>query len=391
MDFYLPENVQKALNILTSAGHEAYLVGGCVRDALRGAVPHDYDIATNALPEQTLAAFSEYRTIATGIRHGTVTVLLDHMPLEITTYRVDGVYADHRRPDDVTFTPSLCEDLARRDFTVNAMAYHPDHGLVDPFLGAADLSCGIIRTVGEPMARFTEDALRILRALRFSARFGFSVEDRTKDAIFALADTLTLIAPERVREELVGMIVAKNAASVMREYAAVIAVVCPWGALTEAFDVLPADTAILRLADFFLAAGESGARKALSALRFDNKTAKAVCTVLSLYKEEITADRECVCRLLRKVGDVALRQGLALRAAHGIDDGASVPLIENILTEKFPYTLGMLAVSGEDLAAIGAPRGPRIGELLEMLYTALVRNEIENEREQMLAYIKQYI
>ena len=336
MDFCLPENVQKALDILNAAGYEAYLVGGCVRDALRGAVPHDYDIATNALPEETLAAFSGYRTIATGIRHGTVTVLLNQMPIEITTYRVDGAYADHRRPDGVTFTPSLREDLARRDFTVNAMAYHPERGLVDPFFGREDLSSGIIRAVGEPMARFTEDALRILRALRFSARFGFSIEPATREAIFALSDTLNLIAPERVREELVGTIVAKDAARVMREYAAVLSVICPQGALTEAFDVLPADTAVLRLADFLLAAGESGAQTALSALRFDNKTAKAVCTVRSLCKEDITADYECICRLLRKVGEAALRQGFALRAAHGIDDGDAISVTEKILAEKFP-------------------------------------------------------
>jgi hypothetical protein len=177
----------------------------------------------------------------------------------------------------------------------------------------------------------------------------------------------------------------------MREYASVIAVICPWGALTEAFDALPADTAVLRLADFLLTAGENGVKKALSTLRFDNKTAKAVCTVISLYEEKITANRECICRLLRRVGDVALRRGFELRAAHGMDDAPAIALMERIWAEKFPYTLDMLALCGEDLVTIGVPRGPRIGELLELLYRAIVREEIGNEREQQLSYTKRYI
>ena len=389
MEFCLPVPVQIALDSLTAAGHEAYLVGGCVRDVLRGVSPHDYDITTSARPEETLSVFSNYRTIETGLRHGTVTVLIDGMPLEITTYRVDGAYADHRRPDEVHFTSSLREDLARRDFTVNAMAYHPDYGLVDPFLGREDLKRGIIRAVGDPLKRFSEDALRILRALRFAARFDFEIEEKTHEAVFALADTLTMIAPERIREELLGILVADSALRVMREYAAILAVIAPKGRWSEAAARLPVKDPVLRLADFFLSAGEE-AKDALLALRFDNKTVLAVSSVISLYESEITADRECICRLLRKVGIDALRAGFALRRAHGIDDGVATAMAEKIFDEKIPYTLAMLAIGGGDLAALGVPRGPRIGAILEEVYTAVIRGEVENKKESLLTYAEQY-
>ena len=391
MKFCIPQSVQRALDVLTEAGYEAYLVGGCVRDALRGTEPHDYDITTAALPEQTLAAFRGYRTIETGLRHGTVTVLIDGMPIEITTYRVDGEYADHRRPDEVHFTSSLTEDLARRDFTVNAMAYHPTIGLVDPFMGRDDLLRGIIRAVGEPMERFSEDALRILRALRFSARFDFAIEGKTREAIFALADTLPLIASERIREELVGLLTADNAERILREYARVISVVLPQGHLTEAFSRLPAKDVVLRFADVLLSVGTEGARAALSALRFDKKTAHSVVAVISLCKTEIPADRAQMCRLLRKVGQNSLRQAFTLRRAHGMDDSAAMLLMENILATGVPYTLAMLAVCGEDLVALGVARGPRFGELLEILYTAVICGDVDNEREALLAYIRKYI
>ena len=390
MSLILPPPVARAFSLLEEAGQEAYLVGGCVRDMLRGTQPHDFDMATSALPEEMLSIFREYRTIKTGIRHGTVTVLIEGMPLEITTYRVDGTYADHRRPDAVRFTSSLHEDLARRDFTVNAMAYHPDCGLVDPFGGQEDLRRGIIRAVGDPMKRFSEDALRILRALRFSARFGFQIEQETHEAVFALAGTLTLIAPERIREELLGILVADSATRVMREYAAVLAVIAPKGRLSEAADRLPAKDHVLRLADFFLFAGD-GAKDALSALRFDNKTVLAVSAVISLYDTEIRADRECICRLLRKVGMDALRGGFALRHAHGIDDGAAFAMAEELFAEGFPYTLAMLALGGGDLAALGVPRGPRIGAILEEIYTAVIRGEVENKKESLLTYAGQYV
>ena len=206
----LPSSVTQALAMLKAGGHEAYVVGGCVRDRLRGAEPADWDIATSALPEQTLEIFSACRCVETGLRHGTVTVWIGEMPLEITTYRVDSGGHDHRHPDEVHFTPSLREDLARRDFTVNAMAYSPAAGLIDPFGGAADLAAKRLRCVGEPARRFSEDVLRVLRMARFAATMGFSVEPQTAAAALAKCGALTEVAIERSRAEFCKMLCGRH-------------------------------------------------------------------------------------------------------------------------------------------------------------------------------------
>ena len=198
----LPDAVVKTLRRLRDAGYEAYIVGGCVRDFLRGVAPKDFDMTTSALPEEVHAVFAGERIIDTGIKHGTVTLLADGMPLEITTYRLDGDYLDARHPTSVSFTSSLREDVARRDFTMNAIAYHPDEGFRDYFGGRADIEAGIIRAVGEPCRRFEEDALRILRALRFSSVLDFEIEEETARAARRTAHLLSRIAGERIREEL---------------------------------------------------------------------------------------------------------------------------------------------------------------------------------------------
>lgn len=218
-----------ALKILEDSGHEAYLVGGCVRDWLMGIPPGDYDIAAAAMPEETREVFTNrgYSVIETGMRHGTVTVLIHSIPLEITTYRVDGVYSDHRRPDDVTFTARIEEDLARRDFTVNALAWSSVRGLVDIYGGGEDLSRGILRCVGEPEKRFREDALRIFRALRFSARFGFGLEERTRKAVFSERELLREVSAERIYNELKKLLAGKHAAETLIKYGAVLGVAVP--------------------------------------------------------------------------------------------------------------------------------------------------------------------
>ncbi len=204
----LPADVSKIINILESNGHEAYAVGGCVRDCILGKIPHDWDITTSALPEQVKSYFD--RTFDTGIEHGTVTVLLHGVGYEVTTYRVDGKYEDGRHPKEVTFTASLEEDLKRRDFTINAMAYNDSRGLVDLFGGKDDLDAGIIRAVGNPTERFTEDALRMLRALRFSAQLGFEIESETYNAICELAPTLDRISAERIQVEMVKLVTSDH-------------------------------------------------------------------------------------------------------------------------------------------------------------------------------------
>ena len=208
MVFEIPQKVEIIINILEKAGYEAYAVGGCVRDALLGRTPNDWDITTSAKPEQVKALF--HRTVDTGIAHGTVTVLLEKEGFEVTTYRVDGEYEDGRHPKEVTFTACLEEDLKRRDFTINAMAYNPRKGLVDLFEGQKDLENKVIRCVGDPLERFTEDALRIMRAVRFSAQLGFSLEEETRKVLSVLAPNLKHVSAERIQVELIKLLVSPH-------------------------------------------------------------------------------------------------------------------------------------------------------------------------------------
>ena len=236
MDWVLPAQVNTALARLHDAGYEAYIVGGCVRDRIMGREPKDYDITTSALPEQTAAVFAGERIIETGMKHGTVTVLLDGEPLEITTFRIDGTYSDSRHPDAVTFTPSLREDLARRDFTMNAMAYSSETGLVDPFGGQADIAAKYIRCVGDPDLRFREDALRILRALRFSSVLGFPIEPETDGAARYLCLLLKKISAERVFSELKQLLCGPDVRRVLLDYAGVLGAVLPEILPMQGFD-----------------------------------------------------------------------------------------------------------------------------------------------------------
>ena len=222
----LPEQIARCLQMLESAGYAAYLVGGCVRDDLMGIPPQDFDLCTAALPEQTAAVFAGIPQDLTGVRHGTVKLLMEGMEVEITTFRREGSYQDNRHPDWVEFVPDIREDLARRDFTVNAIAYSPSRGYVDPFGGRADLQSGILRCVGEPKKRFREDALRILRGMRFAARFGFLPEPATQDAMIGLAPLTDALARERVYQELSGFLLKAEVSDLLR-FAPILAQVIP--------------------------------------------------------------------------------------------------------------------------------------------------------------------
>ena len=224
---FLPPKTAAVLRRLSSAGFSAYAVGGCVRDSLLGAAPQDWDICTNATPQEIIVCFSEERTILTGVRYGTVTVLSEGEAFEVTTFRAEGSYSDSRHPDEVRFLSSLRGDLARRDFTVNAMAADADGVVIDCFSGAEDLQNGVIRCVGAPEERFTEDALRIMRALRFAAKLGFSVAEDTAAAVHAQRERLRSVAPERLRKELKGLLCGKNAAAVLAEFSDVLCVLLP--------------------------------------------------------------------------------------------------------------------------------------------------------------------
>ena len=227
----LPENISRALDMLESAGHEAWVVGGCVRDSLMGIIPHDYDITTSALPTETEQVYAGYRLIETGLKHGTGTVLADGSPIEITTYRVDGEYRDSRRPERVTFTRNIRDDVSRRDFTMNGIAYNPKQGYFDEFGGAEDIKAGVIRCIGKPERRFREDALRILRGLRFSASLGFEIEENTARAMHDTRELLNKISAERGFSELCGLLTGRNSHRnifrVLTEFRDIAAVIIP--------------------------------------------------------------------------------------------------------------------------------------------------------------------
>jgi len=221
------DKAMRVLEKLAQADYEAYLVGGCVRDLLLNKVPKDFDITTNALPEMIEEIFSGYRILKTGIKHGTITVIFEDEPFEITTYRTDGIYSDHRRPDQVAFSASIQEDLARRDFTINAMAYNAVGGLVDPYNGKQDLEEGILRCVGAAALRFEEDALRLLRLLRFASELGFKVEEKTENAVYEKKALLEKVSKERVREECSKLLCGKHAGQVLVKWIEVLGVILP--------------------------------------------------------------------------------------------------------------------------------------------------------------------
>ena len=280
MRFELPTGALEVLRRLNAAGYQAYAVGGCVRDMARGVPPHDYDICTSALPAQTERCFAGERVVETGIRHGTVTVLMAGEPYEITTFRTDGDYLDGRHPQSVAFTDSLTEDLRRRDFTINAMAYSAEEGLIDPFGGRDDLAAHLVRAVGEPERRFEEDALRILRLYRFAARFGFAIDPATGAAARALGPHLDCVSAERIQEELLKLLAAPRPGSYLEP--AVLAVVLPelepekqperFAELCRTIDRLEptAENVPARLAALLCPLGEAGARKALRKLKCSN-------------------------------------------------------------------------------------------------------------------------
>ena len=273
---HLPGYAARAVERLEQAGFETWAVGGCVRDSLRGIRPHDWDLCTAAAPEEMLRVFEGEQVIETGLKHGTLTVMLDGSPLEITTYRTDGGYSDGRHPDGVRFVRSIREDLARRDFTVGAMAWHPERGLFDPFEGQNDLKNRILRAVGDPDTRFTEDALRILRLYRFAARFGFALDAATARAARQLAPHLDCISAERIQEELAKLLAAPQPGAYLEP--AVLAVVLPeltpaaLEAAKPVVDACPAGTEDLpvRWAALLMSLGEDGTRKALKRLRCSN-------------------------------------------------------------------------------------------------------------------------
>ncbi len=384
--FSLPDKIVKTLDILEQNGEEAYLVGGCVRDMLCGKIPHDYDITTSCEPEKTASLFP--KAVLTGIKHGTVTVPGSEYDMEITTYRTDGKYTDHRRPENVTFVRSLKEDLARRDFTVNAMAYHPKRGLRDFFGGKEDLANKLLRAVGEPEKRFTEDALRILRLFRFSSQLGFSIEENTLNAALSCADLLPAISAERIFSELYRTLQGTNPAALSP---LIEAGKCSYFGIVKhpdyrALSALKGNSALF----VFLFTGGADLQETLTALKASNLQ-KAFCRGLeTLLKFPYPTDKPALKQMLYLTSFPLVENYLRVyETLYGNDPAAAFDLLNEIENQKEPYLLSDLAVNGKQLKKLGIT-GEETGNILEALRKQVILHPEENKTEHLLLLASSY-
>ena len=438
MTIRMDEGAAELLDTLHRAGYAAYVVGGCVRDSLLGLTPHDWDLCTSALPQQGMKLFGEEKCIPTGLQHGTVTVKQGGGLYEITTFRTEGTYTDGRHPDEVHFVPDVREDLARRDFTINAMAYNEKEGLVDPFGGQADLQSGIVRAVGVPRQRFTEDALRILRLYRFAARFGFAIDPPTAQAAQELCAHLDCVSVERIEEELAKLLSAPAPAAYLDEK--ILGVVLPelspeaLAAAKPVVDACPAgaENLPIRLAALLLSLGEDGTRRTLRRLRCSNacieETAVLVREVVSGVPGAFSSDTNRAIpspallpaatgshpsgrsseklparppvslniytrKLLGQYGLKTVQRLAALVTAlqpeRSADFAALSELAEQLDADGVCCRVSQLAVNGRDLMAAGVPAGPGIRKVLEALLDGVIREEYSNERQALLTAVQQ--
>lgn len=382
----LPDAVMHAINQLNNAGYEAFTVGGCVRDSLLGNPPDDWDITTSATPEELKTVFASYKTIETGLMHGTLTVLLDGTSLEITTYRVDGNYSDGRHPDSVTFSRNLTEDLCRRDFTINAMAYHPVHGLVDVYHGRHDLQAGIIRCVGDASRRFSEDALRILRALRFASVLGFSIDVDTDKALHALAETLPRISAERLTAELCKLLCGKNAASIVHNYLDVLGLIIPELKNSSDFTLLTEvpSTPLIRLTALFWDSNltAESVQNILHRLRLDHSTIRGLKRLMASRNMPHESEIDLLY-LLNALDSELIDIYLALSRVNE----ATRNTVKRLLDEKRCYKISMLQIDGTDIVAQGIAAGPAVGQMLNALLTAVIDGHCSNERAALLTHM----
>lgn len=382
----LTNAVLHAIQTLNDAGYEAYAVGGCIRDALLGKEPTDWDITTSATPDEITAAFSTYRTIDTGAQHGTVTVILDDTSLEITTYRIDGDYTDGRHPDSVSFTRSLTEDLRRRDFTINAMAYHPSVGLVDLHGGQMDLRAGLIRCIGEPERRFEEDALRILRALRFASVLGFAIQPETSEALRRLSPTLTRVAAERIYGEWLKLLCGQDAVRIVDEYADVLRVFLPEITQLNNTELIGkvSGTSHARICALFYCANvpTTVAEHILRRLHVDFQTIRRVIMLLDSRSHAVTNDADLL-RLLNRLGEDVIFDYLMLAEA----DQSIFDRVQQLLDNNTCYKISMLAIDGNDIIETGIPAGPDVGKRLLDLLDAVIEGFCSNNREDLLKYL----
>ena len=396
MEIKIPAPAEEILTKLNENGYEAYVVGGCVRDMILGREPGDWDITTSALPEQVKQVFR--RTVDTGIQHGTVTVMMGDEGYEVTTYRIDGEYADGRHPDSVTFTPSLTEDLKRRDFTVNAMAYNGNTGLVDEFGGMEDLDRGIIRCVGEPMDRFSEDALRILRAIRFSAQLGFAIEGRTYEAIRAIAPNMVHVSKERIQAELTKLLLSPHPGHISMVYEIGIS---PY--VSETFHKVPLlgmpsvpaqvpPVRHMRWAAFLRKCMPDEAVKILKDLKLDNDTINRVRTLISWQDYGLGPDkysiRIAMSRMEPDLFDDLLEFRMCLSEAGARKDlGHTALLVDEIRRAGDCISLKTLAVGGNDIIKAGIRPGREVGLTLARLLEMVLEDPARNTKEYLLQHL----
>ncbi len=435
----LPQEVNFILNSLEKEGFEAFCVGGAVRDSVMNITPGDWDITTSALPDETARIFKDFKTFDTGLKHGTLTVIINSKPFEITTYRFDGDYKDNRHPENVCFTKSLEEDLKRRDFTVNALAYNPRVGIVDLFNGQAHIYNSIIRTVGDPVERFREDGLRIMRALRFSSVLGFDIQEETKNAIHQCKELLKNISAERLQAELVKLICGKNAFNVLMEYPDVMSVFIPeiepcvkfrqygkkhaydvWEHICHTVDTISPEKD-LRLTMLLHDLGkvpthkldEKGdstfknhalvggkmTKEILTRLKFDKKTVNRVSFLVSYHDfEPVETKTELKNHLKNKTPDdirtlLTIKKsdrGALSESYRDISDGTALTLrlLKEIEDNNECCTLKQLDLKGSDLIKKGFT-GEKIGEALEKALDAVIEEKIPNNKADLLTYLLQ--
>lgn len=397
ISFPLDPGAAALLTRLHAAGHAAYAVGGCVRDSLLGQTPHDWDLCTSATPEQVLELFGEAHCIPTGLQHGTVTVKHGGELYEITTFRTEGAYSDGRHPDHVAFVPDVKEDLARRDFTINAMAYNAEEGLIDPFGGQSDLAAGIVRAVGEPQRRFEEDALRILRLYRFAARFGFAIDPATGQAARALCRHLDCVSEERIAEELSRLLAAPAPGAYLE--AEVLAVIFPEldaAELPESRRILDAlepgmEHVPVRLAALLCPLGEAGARAALKRLKCSNALTGTVATLVREAAAGMPGAALTLTarRFLSRYDFATITDLTALCSARHPEQAEAFAALQQeaarLVETNACCRINQLAVNGRDLMDAGIRPGPGLRRVLDALLEQVLTGQLPNEKAVLLA------
>lgn len=388
---YIPENVDKIIKTIEEEGFEAYAVGGCVRDSLLGIEPKDWDITTSAKPEEIKHIFP--RTVDTGIEHGTVSVLMGKIPYEVTTYRLDGAYTDGRHPDKVEFSTSLAEDLKRRDFTINAMAYSKQTGVVDLFAGKQDLENGLIRCVGEPLERFSEDALRMLRAIRFGAKLGFCIEAETYRAIGMLKENLAKVSKERIFIELNKTLESDLPIRLLDVKDTGLAdFISPVFAQIEesSYRDLAKLTGVsknrsLRWAAFLYKMGEEKAVRILKDLKSDNDNIQVVKHLIRYMDYDVDGGAYRLKILLNRIGYENTRLLLELKQAGFGNDVRDIAKVEKtldqIIEKREAYRISELALNGKDLIFLGIKQGKQIGDILDFLLDEVMKSPDLNQKE----------